>query len=94
MTDDAGNLDAMRYTLVSRLVPQPLRGAPGERFECSSLGYTLAGAMVEEVTGKTWEELVVARRPDGHHRDRGKSRHCGGVHHRRRGLYAGGKVLF
>jgi CubicO group peptidase (beta-lactamase class C family) len=61
VTDDAGNLDVMRYTLVSRLVPLPLHGAPGERFEYSNLGYTLAGAMMEKVTGKTWEELVVAR---------------------------------
>jgi CubicO group peptidase (beta-lactamase class C family) len=61
VTDEAGNLDAMRYTLVTRLVPLPLHGVPGERFEYSNLGYTLAGAMMERVTGKTWEELVVAR---------------------------------
>ena len=61
VTDDAANLDGMRYTLVTRLVPLPLRSAPGERFEYSNLGYTLAGAMMEKVTGKTWEELVVAR---------------------------------
>jgi len=61
MDDEAANLDGMRLTLVTRLVPQPLRAAPGERFEYSNLGYTLAGAMMERVTGKTWEELVVAR---------------------------------
>jgi CubicO group peptidase (beta-lactamase class C family) len=61
VTDDAGNLDAMRYTLVTRLVPLPLHGIPGERFEYSNLGYTLAGAIMERITGKTWEELVVAR---------------------------------
>ena len=61
VTDEAGNLDAMRYTLVTRLVPLPLHGAPGERFEYSNLGYTLAGAIMERVTGKTWEELVAAR---------------------------------
>jgi CubicO group peptidase (beta-lactamase class C family) len=61
VTDDAANLDGMRYTLVTRLVPMPVHGAPGERFEYSNLGYTLAGAMMERVTGKTWEELVVAR---------------------------------
>jgi CubicO group peptidase (beta-lactamase class C family) len=61
VTDDAGNLDAMRYTLVTRLVPLPLHGVPGERFEYSNLGYTLAGAIMERITGKTWEELVVAQ---------------------------------
>jgi CubicO group peptidase (beta-lactamase class C family) len=61
VTDDAANLDGMRYTLVTRLLPLALHAPPGERFEYSNLGYTLAGAMMERVTGKTWEELVVAR---------------------------------
>jgi CubicO group peptidase (beta-lactamase class C family) len=61
VTDDAANLDGMRYTLVTRLLPLALHAEPGERFEYSNLGYTLAGAMMERVTGKTWEELVVAR---------------------------------
>ena len=61
VTDEAVNLDGMRYTLVSRLLPLALHAQPGERFEYSNLGYTLAGAMMERVTGKTWEELVVAR---------------------------------
>jgi CubicO group peptidase (beta-lactamase class C family) len=61
VTDEAANLDGMRYTLVTRLLPLALHAQPGERFEYSNLGYTLAGAMMERVTGKTWEELVVAR---------------------------------
>ena len=61
VTDEAVNLDGMRYTLVTRLLPLALHAQPGERFEYSNLGYTLAGAMMERVTGKTWEELVVAR---------------------------------
>jgi CubicO group peptidase (beta-lactamase class C family) len=61
VTDEAANLDGMRYTLVTRLLPLALHAEPGERFEYSNLGYTLAGAMMERVTGKTWEELVVAR---------------------------------
>jgi CubicO group peptidase (beta-lactamase class C family) len=61
LTDDAANLDGMRYTLLTRLLPLALHAQPGERFEYSNLGYTLAGAMMERVTGKTWEELVVAR---------------------------------
>jgi len=61
VTDDPVNLDGMRYTLVTRLVPMPLHSAPGERFEYSNLGYTLAGAMMERITGKTWEELIAVR---------------------------------
>lgn len=61
VTDEAANLDGMRHTLVTRLVPVSLRAAPGKQFEYSNLGYTLTGAMMERITGKTWEELVVAR---------------------------------
>ncbi len=61
VTDEPANLDGMRLTLVQRLVALPLRAPPGTRFEYSNLGYTLAGAMMERVTGKTWEELMVAR---------------------------------
>ena len=61
VTDDAMNLDGMRAVLVGRLLPLPLAAAPGQRFEYANLGYTLAGAMMEKVTGKTWEELIATR---------------------------------
>jgi CubicO group peptidase (beta-lactamase class C family) len=61
VTDERANLDGIRQTLVGKLVAQPLRTPPGVRFEYSNLGYTLAGAMMERVTGQTWEELMVAR---------------------------------
>lgn len=61
VTDDPANLDGMRLVLVRRLLPQPLSAPPGTRFEYSNLGYTLAGAMTERVTGRTWEELIVSR---------------------------------
>ncbi|HEY9175203.1 MAG TPA: serine hydrolase domain-containing protein [Verrucomicrobiae bacterium] len=32
--------------------------APGSHYEYSNLGYIIAGAMVERVTGKTWEEAM------------------------------------
>jgi CubicO group peptidase (beta-lactamase class C family) len=61
VTDEPANLDGMRTNLVGRLVPQPLAAPPGQRFEYSNLGYTLAGAMLERVAGRTWEELVAVR---------------------------------
>jgi CubicO group peptidase (beta-lactamase class C family) len=61
VADERANLDAMRHVLVERLLPQPLANRPGARFEYSNLGYTLAGAIMERVTGKTWEELVAIR---------------------------------
>ena len=56
-----GNLDAMRYWLVSQWVHESLASAPGTRFEYANMNYVLAGAMVERALGGTWEELVTAR---------------------------------
>jgi CubicO group peptidase (beta-lactamase class C family) len=55
------NLDELRYWLVAQLVKQPLQSKPGERFAYANMGYTLAGAMLERVSGRTWEELIVER---------------------------------
>jgi CubicO group peptidase (beta-lactamase class C family) len=33
----------------------------GSKFDYSNLGYTIAGAVLERVAGKTWEELVTDR---------------------------------
>lgn len=61
VTDERANLDRMRYILVSRLIHLPLKYEPGKGFEYANLGYTLAGSMMERVTGKSWEELVAER---------------------------------
>jgi CubicO group peptidase (beta-lactamase class C family) len=55
------NLDGLRYWVVKGLLPQPLQSPPGERFAYANMGYLLAGAMIERVTGSTWEELVATR---------------------------------
>ena len=51
----------MRYWIVTGLVKQQLRSKPGAHFAYSNLGYTLAGAIIERIGGKTWEELVAVR---------------------------------
>jgi CubicO group peptidase (beta-lactamase class C family) len=56
-----GNLDELRYWLVKEWSRQPLQSEPGTQFAYSNMGYTMAGAMLERVAGKTWEELVVTR---------------------------------
>jgi CubicO group peptidase (beta-lactamase class C family) len=56
-----GNLDDMRYALVRAWRTQPLASEPGTSFAYSNMGFTLAGAMLERVGGKTWEELVTER---------------------------------
>ncbi len=56
-----GNLDEMRYRLVSLWVREPLAAEPGKVFAYSNMGYILAGAMLERVGKNTWEELLVER---------------------------------
>lgn len=56
-----GNLDEMRYWLVREWSPQPLVSHPGSTFAYANMNYVIAGAMIERVTGRTWEELVSER---------------------------------
>ena len=56
-----GNLDELRYWIVTGLVKKSLQSKPGEKFAYSNLGYTLAGAIIERVGGKSWEELIAER---------------------------------
>jgi CubicO group peptidase (beta-lactamase class C family) len=58
---DGLNLDELRYWLLQQSSSQPLATKPGTKFAYSNLGYTIAGAILERVTKKTWEELVVER---------------------------------
>ena len=39
----------------------PLESNPGEKFAYANMNYVIAGAMLERVGGKTWEELVIER---------------------------------
>lgn len=56
-----GNLDERRYWMVQQMAALPLAAPPGSRFAYSNLGYIVAGAVIERVSGKTWEELMVER---------------------------------
>jgi len=55
------NLDELRYWVIRQQVGKKLQAAPGTRFAYANMGYVLAGAMLERVSGKTWEELIVQR---------------------------------
>lgn len=55
------NLDELRYWVSKQLINQPLKSKPGTHFEYANMGYMLAGAMLERVSGQTWEELIVTR---------------------------------
>lgn len=47
-----------RQELALVALQRPGRHTPGEVFEYSNIGYTIAGAMAESVTGQSWEELM------------------------------------
>ena len=53
-----GNLDELRYWLVSQWSRLPLAFKPGTTFAYSNMGYTIVGAMIERVSGKTWDEGI------------------------------------
>ena len=55
------NLDELRYWISKQLILQPLQSKPGTQFAYANMGYMLAGAMLERVTGQTWEELIVTQ---------------------------------
>ena len=60
-TQEKLNLDELRAWVVRQLVTRPLQSPPGTRFAYANMGYLLAGAMLERITGRTWEELIVER---------------------------------
>ncbi len=47
-----------RDTLVARVLAAPLASRPGERFEYSNEGYSLAAAIVERVSGQGYEQFL------------------------------------
>lgn len=55
------NLSDTRYWMLSKWVSQPIAAAPRRRFAYSNMGYIMAGAIIERVGGKSWEELVVEK---------------------------------
>ena len=57
----SGNLDVMRLFVVREWSKKPLASIPGKNFEYSNLGYLVAGAMIERVTGRSWDELIFER---------------------------------
>jgi CubicO group peptidase (beta-lactamase class C family) len=64
-----GNMDEVRYWMVKETAAKSLDHVRGSKFDYSNLGYTIAGAMLERVAKKTWEELVEERiiKPMGLH---------------------------
>jgi CubicO group peptidase (beta-lactamase class C family) len=47
-----------RLRAVRKELTKPPQHKPGSHYEYSNLGYIIVGAIVERVTGKTWEEAI------------------------------------
>ena len=60
-TRENDNLSDTRYWMMSRWVSQPVAAAPRMRYSYSNMGYIMAGAMMEKVSGRSWEELVIEK---------------------------------
>ena len=56
-----GNLNELRSWLVRQWSKQPLAAKPGAKFSYANMNYILAGAMLERLSGKTWDELIFER---------------------------------
>ncbi|HEX9166075.1 MAG TPA: serine hydrolase domain-containing protein [Gemmatimonadales bacterium] len=60
--DGAGDWDPIgRDEFVRKALAQPLGFAPGKGYDYSNAGYSLLGAIIEQVTGQSWETYVRAR---------------------------------
>jgi CubicO group peptidase (beta-lactamase class C family) len=53
-----GSLTEQRRAAVAALVPLTLMASPGSHYSYSNWGYVIAGAMAEQVAGKSYEELM------------------------------------
>ena len=56
-----GELAAQRRLFAKLMLDQEPSYQSGEGWEYSNTGYTVAGVMLEEVTGKAWEDLMQER---------------------------------
>lgn len=55
------NLPVLRLRAVRAIKSQAPISTPGKEFHDSNMGYVIAGAMLEKVTGISWEEYITRR---------------------------------
>jgi CubicO group peptidase (beta-lactamase class C family) len=52
------SLKGQRIAVVEQVATIKLNSEPGTKFEYSNIGYVVAGAIAEKITGQSWEELM------------------------------------
>ena len=52
------SLKEQRAAVIEHVATIKLNSEPGTKFEYSNLGYVVAGAIAEKISGKSWEELM------------------------------------
>ena len=58
-TNDTVHPTKQRETLVADILSKPAEALPNQTFVYSNVGYAIVGAMLEKLTGKTFESLMV-----------------------------------
>ncbi len=56
-----GNLDELRYWLLRQWATQPLASEPGTTFAYANMNYVILGAIIERISGRTWDSLIRER---------------------------------
>jgi len=56
-----GPLPDQRYTMVQVVLAESPAAPPGSTYIYSNWGYIIAGAMAEQVSGESWEDLITER---------------------------------
>jgi CubicO group peptidase (beta-lactamase class C family) len=57
----AGTPTSARMLLVESVLTRPPEATPGSKYIYSNAGFAIAGAMAEQVTGDSWEDLMMER---------------------------------
>ena len=56
-----GSSTQQRYEFIQAALAQPPAAAPGTKFIYSNQNYALVGAMLEKISGKSWEDLITEK---------------------------------
>jgi CubicO group peptidase (beta-lactamase class C family) len=56
-----GSPQEQRLTALKQTLSKQPEFSPGSKFQYSNLGYVIVGAMIEKVTGMSWEEAIQGR---------------------------------